>query len=137
MKTKKQILTPRQAVEIAQKMLLDKFKEHFIVILTDSRRQLISAEIVSIGTLDASLVHPREVFRPAIVKHCSSILILHNHPSGEIDPSEQDNKVTARLIKAGEILGIELTDHIIFTSGEKYSSMVADGNFTSLKMKNY
>ena len=121
---KKEVVTPRQAMEIAKKMLLDEYKEHFITLQLNARNKLISAEITSVGTLEASLVHPREVFRPAVINHSSAIIVLHNHPSGETEPSKEDLKVTERLKKAGEILGIEILDHIIF-SREKFTSLKA------------
>jgi DNA repair protein RadC len=110
------INSAKQAAEISKKMLLDEFKEHFLVHLLNARNEIITSEIVSIGTLNASLVHPRETFRTAVVNHTSSIIIAHNHPSGELTASEEDIKVTSRLVKAGEILGIEVLDHIIFSS---------------------
>jgi DNA repair protein RadC len=93
-------------------------KEHFIAFYLDTQNRLIERQIVSIGTLNASLVHPREVFEPAVVLHAASIIVAHNHPSGDIKPSDDDLAITRRLIEAGKVLGIELVDHIIFsTSG--------------------
>lgn len=89
-------------------------KEHFAVFCLDAQNRMIKKEIVSIGTLTASLIHPREVFEPAIVNLAASVIIAHNHPSGIIDPSEDDLKITARLVEAGKILGIQLLDHVIF-----------------------
>ncbi len=88
-------------------------KEHFIVLFLDSRNQEIKREIVSIGTLTASLVHPREVFEVAIKNNAASIILVHNHPSGNSSPSEADIDITKRLVKAGEILGIDVLDHLI------------------------
>lgn len=90
-------------------------KEHFVVFYLDTQNRLIERQIISIGTLNSSLVHPREVFEPAVRLSSSSIVIAHNHPSGVLDPSVEDKEVTIRLQKAGEIVGIELTDHIIMT----------------------
>ena len=89
-----------------------KLKEHFVVLFLDTRNNLIS-ETVSIGTLNASLVHPREVFRSAISYNASHIVVAHNHPSGDVNPSEADISVMNRLKEAGKILGINLTDSII------------------------
>jgi DNA repair protein RadC len=93
-------------------------KEHFVAFYLDTQSRLIERQIISIGTLNASLVHPREVFEPAVVLHAASIIVAHNHPSGDIKPSDDDLAITRRLIEAGKVLGIELVDHIIFsTSG--------------------
>lgn len=104
----------------------DNKKEHFIVFYLDARNQKIQREVISIGILNANLIHPREVFEPAIRHTAAQILIAHNHPSGEIDPSEDDLKVTKRLIEAGKILGIEITDHVI-VSQNSYLSLKCEG----------
>lgn len=88
-------------------------KEHFVVFFLDTRNQQIRRETISVGTLNANLVHPREVFEPAIVHAAAHVIIAHNHPSGNPEPSEEDMRVTKRLIDAGKILGIEVLDHII------------------------
>lgn len=88
-------------------------KEHFVVLYLNARNQLIHKETISIGTLNASLVHPREVFKPAIDHLAASIIVAHNHPSGDIKPSEADIFLTGRLSDAGKLLGIELNDHLI------------------------
>ncbi|MCK4386845.1 MAG: DNA repair protein RadC [Candidatus Pacebacteria bacterium] len=90
-------------------------KEHFVVFYLDSRNQEIEREIISIGTLTESLVHPREVFESAVVNKTVSIIIAHNHPSGDTEPSEADIEITKKLTKAGKILGIKIVDHIIVT----------------------
>ncbi len=88
-------------------------KEHFVVFFLDARHQEIKREIISVGTLNANLVHPREVFEPAIAHSAAQIIVAHNHPSGNSEPSEEDRLITARLCDAGKILGIEITDHIV------------------------
>ena len=88
-------------------------KEHFLVFFLNARRALLGSEIVSIGTLTSTLVHPREVFRPAIVANAKAIAVAHNHPTGEASPSPEDIRLTERLAKAGDLLGIELLDHVI------------------------
>ena len=97
-------------------------KEYFVVFYLDIRNQIIKREIISIGSLNASLVHPREVFEPAIKNNTAQIILSHNHPSGDSHPSDDDLRLTTRLIKAGEILGIEIIDHVIVTE-KKYFSM--------------
>ena len=84
-----------------------------MVVLLDARHKVIGLNTVSIGTVSASLVHPREVFKPAILANASAVILAHNHPSGELDPSEHDLELTRRLIEAGKLLGIELMDHLI------------------------
>ena len=90
-------------------------REHFIACYLDSQNRLIERQIISIGTLNASLVHPREVFEPALARHAASIIVAHNHPSGNLNPSEEDREVTRRLKSAGNILGIVLADHVLLT----------------------
>lgn len=88
-------------------------KENFVVLYLDARNKLIYKETVSIGSLNANLVHPREVFEPAVKNLAAQIVLAHNHPSGDPEPSEDDLTITKRLIEAGKILGIEVADHII------------------------
>ena len=96
-------------------------KEHFIGLYLNARNQLIHQEIISIGSLNANIVHPREVFEPAITKHAVSIIIVHNHPSGSTEPSEEDLQITKRLIESGKLLGIEIVDHLIIAGREFFS----------------
>lgn len=93
-------------------------KEHFVVFYLDTRNQEIKREIISIGSLNANLVHPREVFEPAVKNLAAQIIIAHNHPSGNLEPSNEDLKITKRLVEAGKILGIEIIDHIIVSTKE-------------------
>jgi len=96
----------------------DSKREHFAVFYIDTQSRLIERRIVSIGTLSASLVHPREVYEPAVSLSAASIIIAHNHPSGLLQPSAQDKAITIKLKNAGEILGIPLEKHIIITKNE-------------------
>ena len=99
-------------------------KEVFKVFLLDSNNAVISSEIVSIGTLNMSVIHPREIFKLAILKSANSIILVHNHPSGNIEPSQEDMEVTQRLRKAGELLGIRILDHVIVSGNlDKYMSI--------------
>jgi len=100
-------------------------KENFVVLYLDARNKLIYKETISIGILNASLVHPREVFEPAVKNLAAQIILAHNHPSGDPEPSEDDLTLTKRLVEAGKIMGIEVTDHII----------VAKSGFVSFKEK--
>ena len=109
------INTAKEAVAQLQELRTAK-KEHFVVLYLNARNQLVCKETISVGTLNASLVHPREVFYPAIEHLAASIIIAHNHPSGETEPSEADIMLTGRLKDAGKLLGIEVADHIIITN---------------------
>lgn len=104
--------------------LLD--KEYFMAILLDTKNQVISKETISIGTLNASMVHPRELFKRAIRRSANSIILVHNHPSGDSTPSREDISLTKRLIEAGEIVGIEVLDHIV-VGFEKFTSLKSKG----------
>jgi DNA repair protein RadC len=93
----------------------NKQQEYFLALYLDGANHLCETKIITIGTLNQSLVHPREVFAPAIEKRCASIIVAHNHPSGVLTPSSEDIEVTNRLKESAKILGIELLDHVIFT----------------------
>lgn len=93
----------------------DKKQEYFLTLYLDGANHLCETRIITIGTLNQSLVHPREVFSPAIEHRCASIIVAHNHPSGVLEPSSEDIAVTKRLQESGKLLGIELLDHVIFT----------------------
>lgn len=115
------LLSP-QDVWNEMKDIRDYKKEHFVVFFLDSRNQEIKREIISVGTLNATLVHPREVFEPAIKNNAAQIIIAHNHPSGDVEPSAEDVDITKKLFHAGQILDIEIIDHII-VSKEKWNSI--------------
>ncbi len=88
-------------------------REHFVVLLLNARHELQCRETVSIGSLNASIVHPREVFLPAILHSAASVVLVHNHPSGDPEPSEEDLSITRRLVQVGELVGIAVLDHVI------------------------
>ena len=96
-------------------------KEHFVVFYLDARNQEIKKEIISVGTINSSIVHPREVYEPAVKHMAAQIVIAHNHPTGILEPSKEDIEVTNKLLKAGEVLGIDLTDHIIVSENNYFS----------------
>lgn len=98
-----------------------KKQEHFVVITIDGGQRLIARRVVTIGTLNASLVHPREVFAGAIADRAAGIIVAHNHPGGSLHPSDPDIVVTKRLQAAGELLGIKLLDHLIVTADSHVS----------------
>jgi len=123
---KTSITNPERVANILQKILkaegwIDQDKEHFWVVGLNPRNVIKYLELVSLGTLDTNLVHPREVFRLAIVKAVAQIIIAHNHPSGNSQPSPEDVAITKQLVKAGKILGIEVIDHIII-AGKEFAS---------------
>ena len=97
-------------------------KEFFIAVFLNARNQVIKKETISIGSLNASLVHPREIFNPAVGSSAASIILSHNHPSGDVTPSQEDIELTRRMVQAGEIMGIEILDHLIVAS-ERFLSM--------------
>lgn len=105
---------------------VDRKKEHFFVIHLDTRNNIKFLELVSIGILNASLVHPQEVFCRAVRECSSQIILAHNHPSGDVEPSHEDIATTKRLVQAGEILGIKVLDHIIYARG-KFCSFTEQG----------
>lgn len=106
--------SPEKAVEQLAD-IRDKKQEYFVCLTLDGANRLIAKRIVTIGTLTASLVHPREVFADAITDRAASIIVAHNHPSGNLQPSQADRDVTDRLREAGELLGVTLLDHVIVT----------------------
>jgi DNA repair protein RadC len=112
---------PEDVVKQVQTRLKNKKKEHFLVLLLNTRNQLLRVAPISIGSLDSSIVHPREVFKEAISASAASVIFVHNHPSGNAQPSEDDVKLTKRLAEAGEIVGIEVLDHIIVSDREHIS----------------
>lgn len=98
-----------------------KKQEHLYVLLLNYKNQLIDEKLITIGTINASLIHEREVFAPAIEKRASSIILIHNHPSGDAQPSLQDLDITKRLKKVGNLIGIRLLDHLIIGKNQFYS----------------
>jgi DNA repair protein RadC len=116
----------QQVAKVFQDLLqledrIDQEKEHFYVMHLDTRSRVNLVELVNIGTLTASLVHPRETFRRAVIHGSASIIVAHNHPSGAVDPSAEDTKITKLLFEAGNILGITMVDHVIFSNKMFYS----------------
>ncbi len=122
------VKTPDDVVGVVRSRLRGKKKEHFLALLLDTRSQLIKVSEISIGSLDTSIVHPREVFKEAISASAASVIFVHNHPSGDPEASEDDIELTKRLAKAGEIVGIDVLDHIIICD-KKYLSLKRQGLF--------
>ena len=108
-------------IEYLQKWLGNQNKEHFVALYLDTQSRLIESRVISVGTLNAALVHPREVFEPAVSLRSSSMIVAHNHPSGSVEPSSEDRDITRRLVETGRTLGIEISDHIIVSGSEFFS----------------
>ena len=125
----KKIQSPEDAYEVAQKVIKasEYAEENLWLITLDTKNSITGIFTVSTGSLNSSLVHPREVFKRAMLQNAASIIICHNHPSGDPTPSKDDIGITKRLYEAGEILGIKLLDHII----------AGDNSYTSLKEKGF
>ena len=117
----KPVTSPGDIVELIRTKISSYTKEQFLVVSFDTRNRILGADNVSSGTLTASIVHPRETFESAIRRHAASIIISHNHPSGDAEPSEEDMKITKRLTEAGRVMGIEMLDHIIVTKNSYFS----------------
>jgi DNA repair protein RadC len=117
------IKRPQDVVQYFKNRMSLLKKEEFVVIVLDTKNKLIKDVVISQGTLNASIVHPRDVFNAAVTHMASTIILLHNHPSGDPSPSNEDIEITRRLFDAGKMMGIEVLDHII----------IGDGNYVSLK----
>ena len=115
-KKPKEIRGPDDVVALVGARLRKEAREHFLVLLLNARHEVTGQETVSIGSLNASIVHPREVFRPAVLASAAATVLVHNHPSGDPEPSEEDLTITKRLVQAGELLGIQVLDHVIVAS---------------------
>lgn len=115
------IRSPNDIYFLLKEKISNFHKEYFIVASLDNRNKIISVDIVSIGTLSSSLIHPRETFETAIKNHAAKIIICHNHPSCELKPSKEDLTITRTLIKAGKLLGIEVADHLIICKDGYFS----------------
>ncbi len=127
-----QIRSAVDAATLLHTYLADVDREHFVVLMLDQKNKVIGINTVSIGSLTASIVHPREVFKVAILANCASILIGHNHPSGNCQPSREDRALTQRLVEAGKLLGIAILDHIIIGDGTSaYFSFADEGLLSS------
>jgi DNA repair protein RadC len=126
---KRQVIkTPEEVVGFVGSKLRGKKKEHFLALLLDTRGQVIRMAEISVGSLDSSIVHPREVFKEAISASAASVIFVHNHPSGDPEPSEDDIKLTQRLARVGEVMGIDILDHVV-VGGRDFASLKRRGLF--------
>lgn len=117
------ITSPDRVADYLRRRIRDDAREHFVAIYLDGRHRPIADSVVSIGTATASLVHPREVFQPAIAIGAIALLIAHSHPSGDPTPSAEDLEVTKRLAEAGRILGVNLLDHVVWARNGAFHSI--------------
>jgi DNA repair protein RadC len=120
---KMKITSPQDIAEIFIPILRDEIKEKFIVVCLNSANRIIKYETISIGNLNSSVVHPREIFKVAIDNPSASIILIHNHPSGNPEPSNEDIRITKKIVESGKILDIPVFDHLII-AGETYTSFV-------------
>lgn len=124
---KRKISSPSDAIEIGRSMLDGSDREKLLLCCLNTKNEPTNLNIVSIGSLNSSIVHPREVFKLAILGNSASIILFHNHPSGDTTPSKEDINITERIKEAGKIIGIELIDHIILGDENKYTSLKEKG----------
>jgi DNA repair protein RadC len=117
------IQRPEQVVEFMRRVVRDDAREHFLALYLDGRHRPIAHQVVSVGTASASLVHPREVFQPAILVGACAAIVGHNHPSGDPTPSREDREITRRLAEAGALLGVPLLDSVVWTRAGTYTSI--------------
>jgi DNA repair protein RadC len=117
----KSITRPADAYEILNMYLQGADRENLVVVMLDIKNKIIGINTVGIGVLGSCPVHPREVFKPAILSNAAGIIIAHNHPSGDPNPSQDDMQMTQRIDEAGKLLGIKLVDHVIVGDGRFYS----------------
>lgn len=118
----RKISSPYDAYKLIKNFLIDSDREKFVVACLDTKNQPANISVISIGSVNSSIVHPREVFKVAILSNASKIICFHNHPSGNLKCSKEDENITNRLKACGEILGIELVDHIIVGDNDAYFS---------------
>lgn len=119
-KKTKLIMSPKDVFD-EMKDIRDNKKEHLVVFFLDVRNQEIRREIISVGTLNSTLIHPREVYETAIKNYADHLIVAHNHPSGVVEPSKEDQLITENLVRSGKILGIDLIDHIIVSKDSYFS----------------
>ncbi|MDU2045049.1 MAG: JAB domain-containing protein [Clostridium sp.] len=125
--SKRNISSPSEAVIIGRQVLDESDREKLLLCCLNIKNEPTDLNIVSVGSLNSSIVHPREVFKVAILSNSASIILFHNHPSGDSTPSKEDIDITERIKESGKILGIELIDHIILGDNDEYTSLKERG----------
>ncbi|WP_406656892.1 DNA repair protein RadC [Methanolobus sp. ZRKC2] len=126
-KPKRKIRNPADVYSLLYPKMREQKKEKLVALFLDTKNQVIRDEVISIGTLNANIVHPREVFKAALMESCASVILSHNHPSGDPTPSIEDITVTEKLVEGGKLLGIDVLDHVV----------IGDGGYVSLKDEGY
>jgi DNA repair protein RadC len=122
------LTAPQQAAEAFTQIIGDVDREYFVTLFLDGKNRITGLHIVSQGSLNQSIVHPRETFKAAILANAAAVILAHNHPSGDIPPSREDREITRRLKEAGELLGIKVLDHVIVaTDSGNYTSFTESG----------
>ena len=111
------ITSPEAAVDVIAPLLRDRDREHCVAALLDTKHRLIDTPTISVGSIDHTFMSPREVFRDALLANASAIVVAHNHPSGDPEPSIDDEKITKRLVAAGQVVGIDVLDHVVIAGG--------------------
>ncbi len=123
----RQLSTSRAVYELFHERFAAADREEFLAVMLDGKNRALGFHVVSIGTLTASLVHPREVFKAAILANAAAMILVHNHPSGDPTPSAEDRAITERLREAGDLLGIRLLDHVVIGDA-RYMSIAEEGS---------
>lgn len=118
---KPKISSPEDVYRRIYPMLREQKKEFFILLCLDTKNQIIRQETISIGSLNANVVHPREVFRIALLESAAHIIVAHNHPSGDPTPSSEDIEITKKLVETGKMMGIDVLDHVIIGDGRHFA----------------
>nr|WP_251132238.1 DNA repair protein RadC [Exiguobacterium sp. ERU656] len=121
------ITSPEDAFLVARRFIQDDDREVFLVILLNTKNRVIAVHRAHVGSINSSIIHPREIFKSAILNNATSLIVSHQHPSGDPKPSLEDIEVTERLQEVGRIIGIKLLDHIVVGAGDDYVSLKAQG----------
>ncbi|MDP2218483.1 MAG: DNA repair protein RadC [Methanolobus sp.] len=124
---KRKIRSPADVYSLLYPKMREQKRERLVALLLDTKNQVLREEVISIGSLNANIVHPREVFKAALMESCASVILSHNHPSGDPTPSREDIAVTEKLIEGGKLLGIDVLDHVV----------IGEGRYVSLKDEGY
>jgi DNA repair protein RadC len=124
---RRKIRSPADVYSLLYPKMREQKRERLVALLLDTKNQVLREEVISIGSLNANIVHPREVFKAALMESCASVILSHNHPSGDPTPSREDIAVTEKLIEGGKLLGIDVLDHVV----------IGDGKYVSLKDEGY
>jgi DNA repair protein RadC len=132
--TRPAITSPESAAAVLVPLLAGRDREHCVAALVDTKHRLLGTTVVSIGSIDHTFMAPREVYRDALVANASAVVLAHNHPSGDPDPSADDQAVTRRLAAAGELVGVDLLDHLV-VAGDRWVSLARRGVVQSVRTR--